>query len=258
MVSPKKSLGQNFLTDTSVLESIARTLSPLPGELVVEIGPGHGELTKHLLALGVPVTAVEKDDRLIGGLTASFSREIAGGKLTIVHGDALDVLEKILPDTQYLLIGNIPYYVTGHLIRTVGDLTNKPRLTVFTVQKEVAERVAAHSPNMNLLAGAVQVWADASVLFTIPRKKFNPVPKVDSAVLKLINRGTVVPKNYYTILRALFRQPRKTLSNNLRGIPNAPEALRVTGLNPNDRAQTLSVEKILKLGELLTVPGEGA
>ena len=153
-------------------------------------------------------------------------------------------------------------------MRILGELENKPSLTVLTIQKEVAERVCAKVGKMNLLAASVQFWAKPEIVDYVSRKDFQPAPEVDSAIIKMVirpalpYRETPVPKtskkyfknyskNYYRFIKILFKQPRKTIINNLRQTTNDPrlliEKLRVLGINSNARPQDLSIEQIKKL-----------
>jgi len=251
-VKAKKSLGQNFLADSSILAAIASAVVHDPHETIIEIGPGHGELTRELLKVATRVIAIEKDRELIPVLTKEFAPLIREGRFTLIEGDALEELPKLARGT-YSIAGNIPYYLTGHLLRIVGELNQKPRVSVFTLQREVARRAAAKPPHMNLLAATVQVWADISILRTIPRTAFRPVPKVDSAVIQLITKVAPVPEAYYRTAKMLFAHPRKTIFNNLREVPNASEKLASLGLNPNARPQTLGIEDIERLTAAIEV-----
>ena len=250
MIKAKKSLGQNFLINEDFLQKIADSLEIKDGDTVVEIGPGTGALTKHLLnSAAGKVVAIEKDHRLIDGLRAGFSDP----RFTVIEGDALEILPS-LASKDFKLIGNIPYYITGHLLRTVGKLETKPRASVFVVQKEVAERAAAKTPKNNLLALSLRFWSDPEFLGVIKRENFRPVPKVDSAILRLRTAESpdLQALKYFSTLRLLFSQPRKTILNNLsRSLPK-DEAAALLGsldLSPSMRPENLSLEDVVKIAK---------
>lgn len=185
--------------------------------------------------------------------------------MEVVEGDALKLLPEIanyqLKTTNYKLVGNIPYYITGYLLRTVSELKHKPSLIVLMIQKEVAERICAKPGEMNLLAASIQVWAKVEIVRFVSKKSFNPSPKVDSAIIKLIpTKNYPLPtKNYYTLLRVIFRQPRKTVWNNLRqltidgrelGKDKILEKLSSLGIEPTARPQNLTIENLKTLAKI--------
>lgn len=253
----RRRLGQHFLKNEAVLEKIATAVHPHRGEVVVEIGPGHGELTKYLVAGDARVVVLERDLVLADALEADkqFS------SVEVVRGDALETfpalsarLEK--EKTPYVLIGNIPYYITGHLLRVLGDAEYKPARTVLLIQKEVAQRICAGSPRMNLLAAAVQAWAVPKILLSVPRGSFAPPPEVDSAVVTVETRQTALPHKklhaYFLFIRALFKHPRKTILNNLSESTSIlrEEIVRrcnQIGIDPLGRPQVLLGEEIMRL-----------
>lgn len=240
----KKSLGQNFLKNRSVLEKMARSLGISERDTVVEIGPGHGELTEYLESrLPKKLIAVEKDDFLAGKLPEKFKRA------EIVAGDALEVLPNLKLPKGWKLVGNIPYYITGRLLRTIAELPTPPEKTVLLVQKEVAERVCSRPPKANLLSSMVGGWAEASLLFPVGRNNFIPAPKVDSAVLALNRKKDGASEKYFKTAGAVFKQPRKTAANNLAdsfgiGKQKAEKLLASCGLDENIRPQNFSPENI--------------
>ena len=255
-------LGQHFLKDGSVLRAIAEAVEPRDGETIIEIGPGHGELTAELVSscqlLGsrekpCHIVAIEKDVRLIESLRKKF---IAATDVEIIEGDALRILPVITNNYQlktknYVIIGNIPYYITGRLLRVLGELEHKPSRIVLTIQKEVAERIVAEPPRMNRLAAIVQFWAEPKILRIVPRTAFRPEPDVDSAVVTLSTKQrtakTVGFPAYTETVRRLFAQPRKTVLNNLRAAAPPEDVLRAlqaTGVAPDLRPQDLAVQTI--------------
>lgn len=249
----KKRLGQNFLKDHKVLERIADVLNIEEQDVVVEIGPGHGELTRRILKYSPQkLVAIEKDDDLIDAFLKNLNNEYPN--LEIVLSDALLEIPKI--DYPYKLVGNIPYYITGHLLQILQEARYKPQIIVLTLQKEVANRLCATPPQMNLLAASVQFWAHPEIVRYISKKSFNPAPKVDSAVVKIVpithqpsrdQAGT-----YYRFIKALFKQPRKTILNNLRPMGVTKEDLERLPLDPKLRPQNLSIDQIQKLASIFT------
>lgn len=258
-------LGQHFLLAGSVATTIAESLAPYAPRTIIEVGPGHGELTQALRRAHprAKIIAIEMDARLAAALAA---RGIEAPFNTI-EGDALALLPELAtqiargkPDEPCCIAGNIPYYITGHLLRIVGALNPKPRATVFMIQREVAERAAAGNGNMNRLAASIQLWAHPKIIARVPRIMFSPPPEVDSAVL-LLEAKTNAPSGvstgrrsdphaYDRALTILFAQPRKTLYNNLRArIPEAQAKalLAETGLDIRARPSDLSIEQIAKL-----------
>ena len=253
---PLKRLGQSFLKDTKVLERIAAVSDIAPGDTVVEIGAGHGELTRRLLSYEPGrLIVIEKDHRMIDYYLKPLSSEHAA--LEIVVGDALVELPGLAESLgEYIVVGNIPYYIAGALLRLLGQLAKKPKSIVLTVQKEVALRAAAEPPKMNLLAASLGFWADSQVVRYVGRRSFRPVPRVDSAILKIVPREsrveTVAADRYYRTLHVLFNQPRKTIWNNLKAAAVAKEAVISLGIDPKLRPQNLSISQIEQLATLFT------
>ena len=256
----RRRLGQHFLKSEAALEKIAAAARSHEGGVVIEIGPGHGELTKHLIAGNARMIALERDISLARALEADeqFS------SIEIIQGDALETfpalalrLEK--EKTPYVLIGNIPYYITGHLLRVLGDNAYKPVRTVLLIQKEVAERICAQPPRMNLLAAMIQAWGMPHLVLSVPRGSFAPPPEVDSAVVTIETQQTGLSHKkllgYFLFVRALFKHPRKTILNNLsEGTKLSRKEIvdrcgRI-GVDPMGRPQTLLREEIAKLFRL--------
>ena len=262
-------IGQHFLKNRSITEKIVRAIDPHAQETVIEIGPGHGELTRELVRQkkgATKIIAIEKDHGLLARLVAQ--KELAD--VEFVYGDALEIIPQLakrykLKAISYKLIGNIPYYISGRLFRTLGALKEKPSRCLVMLQKEVAERLVAQPPRMNRLAASVQIWADAKILCSVPRKEFAPIPKVDSAVVVLETRERgrkIQKKNHEETIRALFEQPRKTVLNNIasamikKGLKNTTKSeiaaiLTKMGIRTNARPQDLSIEDIKKIANEL-------
>jgi len=255
-------LGQHFLKNTVAVGKIITALDLQPGETVIEIGPGKGALTVPLLEqcgeIGCNYIGVEKDIKLISDLEILTSRGKKSAE--IVHGDILRKLPDIVSagKTQvknYKLVGNIPYYITGALLRVISELENKPTLTILMLQREVAERLSSTAPQMNLLAAATQVWAEPKLLFSLKPSDFDPAPAVHSSVAQLKTKKVELNadelKKYYSTLHQIFKQPRKTLFNNLRGGGVDPATARSVmerlSLPDKARPQDLTVEQCLEI-----------
>jgi 16S rRNA (adenine1518-N6/adenine1519-N6)-dimethyltransferase len=262
-------LGQHFLKNQNVIAKITGTIAPRNGDVVLEIGPGHGELTKELLNANheLRMICMEKDAILCKDLGILFKDD---QRVEIICGDALKQLPLLVSKfrnsgiSKYLLVGNIPYYITGHLFRIVGELKNKPERAVFMIQKEVAERLIARPPKMNRLAASVQFWAEPKIIVDAPKRDFMPAPKVDSAVILLKPQKGHAPcetENYYAAVRAIFGQPRKTVLNNILNDIKTKQndhhkrddvisALMSIGIDPESRPQNLSIENIKAVAEM--------
>jgi 16S rRNA (adenine1518-N6/adenine1519-N6)-dimethyltransferase len=227
MIMPKKSLGQNFLTSEKAVGDIARAASGAVGDTILEIGPGEGVLTQALLESGARVIAIEKDDRLIETLTNRFAREIEEGRFTLIHGDALELdfnALNLTPDS-YTLAANIPYYITGLLIRAFFTREHLPARAVLLVQKEVAERIVAKDGKESILSIAVKTFGAPRIVRAVPRGMFRPQPNVDSAVLLIEDitdpfASQKEEEHYFDILRRGFAHKRKKLSSNLSCSPD--------------------------------------
>lgn len=246
-----KGLGQNFLQDPLALEEIVAAAEIQPADTVLEIGPGLGGLTRYLAASARNVIAVELDENLIPPLKDVLAPY---QNVHIIHGDILKLSPKdLINENHYLVVANIPYYITSAVIRHLLESGSKPRRIVLTLQKEVAQRICARPGDMSLLALSVQVYGAPRVVAHIPAEAFFPAPKVDSAVLvldifpsPLIKEELLDP--FFKLIKAGFSQKRKTLRNSLSsGLhispANAAEILTRAGIDPQRRAETLSLEE---------------
>ncbi len=262
-------LGQHFLKSRLATQKIVAALELENGDMVIEIGPGHGELTEYLvhgswfMDYQSKIIAIEKDKELATGLR----KKLADDKnIEVIEGDALRLLPSLsksyqLKANSWKLVGNIPYYITGRLLRIISELEKKPKLSVFTIQKEVAERITAAPPHMNRLAAIVQFWAIPNIVARISKKDFQPEPEVDSAVIRLetknLGHGTEIEASvYYKTIRALFAQPRKTILNNLIAAKKIKREILIgylekIGIPPENRPQNLSMKQIMLIAEIL-------
>ena len=244
-----KGLGQNFLQDPLALEEIVSAAEIQPTDTVLEIGPGLGSLTRYLAVSAKEVIAVELDQKLIPPLKTVLSPY---RNVNIIHGDVLKLSPKeLISEDNYLVVANIPYYITSAVIRHLLESEAKPRRIVLTIQKEVAQRICARPGDMSLLALSVQVYGAPRIAAHIPAEAFFPAPKVDSAVLVVDIYPTPliqeeVLDSFFKLVKAGFSQKRKTLRNSLSsGLHispgNAAEFLGRASIDPQRRAETLSI-----------------
>lgn len=260
MLFAKKSLGQNFLISPRVVGAIAAAGEIREGERVVEIGPGKGVLTEALLAAGARVAAIEKDDRLIPVLAERFKAEISSSKLELVHADVLEMgpedRDRVCSG-EYKVIANIPYYITGQIVRSFLSASAKPSLMVLMVQKEVATRVIAQDGKESILSLSVKAYARPSLVMSVSRGNFFPIPNVDSAVLKLSDikspfSDARAEERFFEVVKAGFAQKRKRLAKNLEAVADKEAiaaAFAALGLDENARAEDVSLGSWLSLSE---------
>jgi 16S rRNA (adenine1518-N6/adenine1519-N6)-dimethyltransferase len=218
---PKQSLGQNFLMHQATAERIAEAAQLPTGAVVLEIGPGTGMLTAALLARAGKVIAVEADHELMSSLHERFAREIAEGRLDLIEGDIRSFDFARFP-AGYHVVANIPYYITGEIIRTLLSAAPKPTSVTLLVQKEVAERIA-RSEKESILSLSVKIYGVPKYVFTVPRGAFYPAPNVDSAVLRISGIASPFPsasdeKRFFDLLHAGFAHKRKRLAKNLEAV----------------------------------------
>lgn len=261
----KKSLGQNFITNNDVIERIVDS-SEIEDAVVIEIGPGEGVLTEALANTARKVITVELDDRLIPRLQERFSEY---DNVTIVHGDILhmnvqDLISQYAPTGKYKVVANIPYYITAPIIRLFLELSQAPMEIVLMVQKEVAERLTSKPGEMSILAVSAQYYADVEYLFTVPKEDFDPVPKVDSAIISLKVKSDPADRQdskesdeFFRIVKIGFSAKRKTLVNNLanglqRDKQEIERMLVEQGFGQSVRAQELSVDNWMQLTRKLS------
>ncbi|NTV40655.1 MAG: ribosomal RNA small subunit methyltransferase A [Candidatus Moranbacteria bacterium] len=272
-IKAKKSLGQNFLKDEAVLSHIIESANLSKEDVVVEIGPGQGALTEKLAQVCKQVIAIEIDERLVEVLHTKF---LGNENLEIVQGDILKInlpelieekvfnlkANEISETISYKVVANLPYYITSPIVRLLLETKYPPTEMVVMVQKEVAERIVAKPGAMSILAVSVQYYAKAEFLFTVFKQSFEPMPKVDSAILKITRNkkqetnSKEETKKFFRIVKSGFSAKRKTLVNNLsNGLQLEKrvieEKLASLGFSPNTRAQELSVADWRKLPDIL-------
>ncbi len=252
---PDKSLGQNFLTDPNILDMITSIAGVTGADAVLEIGAGLGHLTAQLAKTAAQVVAVELDERFIPILEKNLTEY---QNIRIVQGDILSLNpQDLVQENDYLVVANIPYYITSRIIRNLLESEHKPNRIILTIQYEVAQRLCARTGKMSLLSLSVLMYGEPSLEMRIPAGAFFPPPKVDSAVvlvnlhveplLKAELRG-----KFFEIIKAGFLHKRKTLRNSLsKGLAWAPieaeKLLKEAGIDPQRRAETLSMDEWLEL-----------
>jgi 16S rRNA (adenine1518-N6/adenine1519-N6)-dimethyltransferase len=263
MSSPKKSLGQNFLMHPQIAERIVRAATLSPHVTILEIGPGTGMLTRVLLAEGHSVIAVEADGELATKLEDTFVHEIGERRLRLIRGDIRTFDTSSLPK-PYSLVANIPYYITGEIIRMFLTAAHKPASMTLLVQKEVAERITgkgAKHPKEGLLSLSVKAYGTPEYCFTVPRGAFRPAPNVDSAVISIRDIHPDAFKDqaeetfFFEVLRAGFAHKRKLLAGNLSlhfPTEKVVKAFESADIAPKVRSEDLSLDDWRRLVSELT------
>ena len=261
----KKSLGQHFLKSERAISKIVEAGDLVPDDAVLEIGPGEGVLTEKLLAVGCKVIAVEKDDALFEFLKEKFYKEIKAGKLELVHDDILNFKLKI---EHYKLIANIPYNITGAILKKFLGAKNQPKTMALLVQKEVAKRIIRRP-----LGGSASKWGKESILSisvkaygtpryveTVKAGSFVPMTKIDSAIIAIENISKQFfqgfrEDDFFKTLKTGFKSKRKKLSSNLStifGKNKIREVFQKLNLDDNLRAEDVGIETWGKLVSALS------
>ena len=263
----KKSLGQHFLKSERALSTIVTAGNVSAEDIILEIGPGQGALTEKLLATSCKLIAVEKDNNLYELLKDKFQKEISSGQLTLVHDDVLNFEPKSykLAPRTYKLVANIPYNITGAILKKFLETDCQPEGMVLLVQKEVAERITGR-----VLGGSTSKWGKESILSisvkaygtpryieTVKAGSFVPMPKVDSAIIAIENIskdffacGRLASTAFFEIVRAGFKSKRKKLSSNLSTIfpkNKISETFQKLKLDDNLRAEDVNIETWKKI-----------
>ena len=252
-VRPSRDMGQNFLLDGDALAQIVAAAELRADDDVVEVGPGVGALTWELVRRARRVTAVELDKRLVERLRAEFAD---APQLTLIQGNALTIAPETLAAPPYKLVANIPYSITSPLLRHFLEAIAPPSLMVLLVQWEVARRIAAAPGDLSILAHAVQLRAIPEVIARVPAASFEPVPSVDSAILRLRVRPAPAapdPEALMQLIKAGFLHPRKQLGNAFPAgiaalhLPYTKEqalaALHAAGVAAQRRAETVTLDE---------------
>lgn len=248
-ISPSKGLGQYFLIDQNALRKIIELSEIKKEDEVLEIGPGLGSLTRHLSLKAKRVVAVELDGRMIPALNEVL---ISCNNVEIINADIMEVdVASIFAQPGYLVVANIPYYITSAVLRHVLKAAKAPSRLVLTVQKEVGFRICSEAGKMSVLSISVQLFGKPSVVGQIPAGAFYPSPKVDSVIVKVDLFPTPQISSddmdqFFLLVRAGFSQKRKTINNALSAGMRWDKdktgiILRQAGIDTNRRAQTLEI-----------------
>lgn len=266
-------LGQHFLKNEGIAKRIAFALNPAESrtslalnpanrvgpksfETILEIGAGEGMLTRYLLEQGRKVVAIEKDGALVEKLQDKFRLNIENRTLDIISGDVRDFdPKKFFGKKKYVLIANIPYYITGLIVRKFLETERPPEALALLIQKEVAKRIIARDGRESLLSISVKVYGTPKIAFEVKRGSFTPPPKVDSAVLIIENISKknfqkISEEKFFGVLRVGFAHPRKRLMKNLEGIVSKEtikKAFIKLSLSENARAENMILENWLSL-----------
>lgn len=256
VVAPRKSLGQHWLHDENILEQIVESGDIKPGDTVLEIGPGLGTLTVKLLAKANKVIAVEIDESLATKLAQTLTQD----NLEIINQDILGFDLDSLPK-GYKVVANIPYYITSKIVKFLMSAQNRPDVVVLLTQKEVAERIAAKPGKMSILAVSTQIFAEPDLGVVVLPEMFTPPPKVDSQVVILHTRSKPLMsdenmKAFFRVVKAGFSAKRKKLRTSLAGglrmsKPEAERLLEAANIDPNARAETLSMSDWTRLSQIV-------
>ena len=263
----KKSLGQHFLKSERALSVIIETAQIKAEDTILEIGPGTGTLTEKLLEAGAKVIAVEKDDELFAFLTQKFEKEITDEKLKLIHDDILNFQTSNLK--THKLIANIPYNITGAILKKFLGADRQPKQMVLLVQKEVAKRIVAQDSKESILSVSVKAYGTPRYIETVKAGSFAPAPKVDSAIISIENISkeffslgqsralttlTISEKEFFSMVRAGFKSKRKKLSSNLSTLftkEKIKDVFNKLGLDENLRAEDINIGTWQKLAQNL-------
>lgn len=265
MYKAKKSLGQNFLKSEAALRKIIETGEIKSDDVILEIGPGKGVLTEQLLGSSGKVLAVEKDRELFEFLKIKFEKEIETGSLILLNEDILDFNASAqgLKPSAYKIIANIPYNITGAILKKFLTATHQPERMVLLVQREVAQRIVARDGKESILSISVKAYGEPKMIMKVEKRYFSPAPKVDSAIISIknISRKNFTTQNaptkvgaptqvgeekFWEIVKAGFAHKRKKLSSNLKLLPKNISSVDLETLG-NKRAEELTLLDWIKL-----------
>lgn len=268
-LKPKKNFGQNFLKSKEALRAMCTSSELKSTDTVIEIGPGKGALTAYLLGHAGKIIAIEKDRDLIPILSEKFQEEIKSGKLIIVEGDILtfDPESQNLKPAAYKIVANIPYNITGAIIKRFLSETVQPKSMTLLVQKEVAERIVARpatggagGAKESILSLSVKAYGTPHYIMKVSKRFFSPEPKVDSAIIHISDiskqnfKDINTEERFFTIIKAGFAHKRKVLRKNLEEI--APiqaidSVFQSLGIKEKARAEDISFPVWLSLSQNL-------
>jgi 16S rRNA (adenine1518-N6/adenine1519-N6)-dimethyltransferase len=251
----RQKLGQHFLGDASWQRRIFETLPKDAGDTWIEIGAGHGEMTRFLASQGGRVIAIETDQALVERLR---SQSAQWGNVEIVPGDILETDLRKLTEGNFHVYGNLPYYITSPILHQLFDCAERLSSIHIVIQREVAERIVAQPGcrDYGYLSAACQFYARPEIAFEIPPGAFRPPPRVTSALVRMTlpgegaSLGISDQKRFLDFIQNCFAQKRKTLRNNLRSVASGERihrTLAACGISPDARAEQLSLAKFAGL-----------
>ncbi len=241
----KKSLGQNFLHDDGVISNIVKIINPQPSDRLIEIGPGHGAITRYLQASEAELQLIELDQDLIPVLAQKF------GQFDNVQLHHMDALQLKLENGPYKVVGNLPYNISSPLLINMLYQSAQIEQMIFMLQKEVVQRICA-KPGAKLfgrLSVMLQHRFDCIGHLTIPPEAFNPRPKIDSQIIQLVTKKNPTQVDLPVLeklVKQAFAMRRKTIRNNLKKMVST-EQMEAAGIDPGQRAETISVEQFEQL-----------
>ena len=250
----KKSLGQNFLKSIPALNAIIKAGEVTAADTVLEIGPGKGALTAKLLENAGQVIAIEKDRELLEFLRGKFATEIESKKLILIEGDVLEFLPSThnLEPKTYKIIANIPYNITGAILKKFLTDAAQPELMVLMVQNEVAQRIVARDSKESILSISVKAYGEPKLVMKVPARYFSPAPKVDSAVISIKNisrqnfaQNRTNEEKFWEVVKLGFAHKRKKLSGNLKGVVTTEKLAHISA--ENKRAEDLNLSDWMTL-----------
>lgn len=255
-IYPSKRLGQNFLIDKRIFQKIIKAANLSKNDIVLEIGPGIGNLTLELAKEVKKIVAIEKDKKMCEALKEILIN-LNIKNVEIINQDILRVDPKLYTLKSYKIVANLPYYITSPVIRKFLEMEKQPKEMILMVQKEVAKRICAKPPKMSILAVSVQFYAKPEIISFVSKRSFWPQPKVDSTIIKItpcrsVHTIGVNPLLFFKIVKAGFSHPRKQLINNFsKKLKINKEKIKnwllENRIQPSQRAETLTLKDWLNL-----------
>ncbi len=256
MVQAKKSLGQNFLRYPKATSRIAEIVREQKIETLVEIGPGKGALTRPLLEkTDAIIYVIELDERMVELLQEKFADYVASGRLHIIYSDILDVnIKELTKGKSYGIVGNLPFYITGAIMKKFLTEKHQPSYMSFITQKEVAQRIVKRDGKESILSLSVEIFGTPKYEMKIAKKYFNPAPKVDAALFSIFNisrekLGNISEERFFKIVKTGFAHKRKKLSSNIKELfdQSIEEIFSEHSIDINSRAEDIPINTWLAL-----------
>jgi len=238
MIVPLKKFGQNFLKNEQTISKIVNSAKISENDIVLEIGPGTGTLTKELIERKAKIIAIEKDKRLI--------KQLSKLNIELINQDILDYEINL---SNYKVVANLPYYITLPIIRKFIESRNPPQSMTLLIQKEVAEKICSNKSSLPKIA--IEFFAKAKILFFVSKKEFQPIPKVDGAVIQIYDIQKNIPdinqELFFKILKKGFQFKRKTIVNNLKEFNGIKDILNKLNIPLNTRPEDLNLENWINI-----------